>query len=519
MRSRSAGPWLLVIASGVLQIIVFPSPSLYFLCWIALVPLLLAILWRRESLGKSFLLAYASGIIWYVGSCYWVYHVMNSYGGLSPVVAFGVLILFCLYLGLYHGLFGILVALVARSAKIGPTRALLFAPFIWVAVELARARITGFPWDLLGYTQIDNIPLTRIATVTGVYGVSWVVALVNCVFVLTLFRFRQQGPRLLLVSLAAAVALQSGTLVKPEALPADRAAVLLQENLPVDFNEWTAEYYDRTIASLVQLSSSQLTDPQVRGESPAVVIWPESPAPFYSVDPKFLHWMTALAADSRAYLIVGSLGVNPAKETQQHAQIFNSAVLVSPDGGITARYDKIHLVPFGEYVPFKSFLVFAEKLTKEVSDFSRGSLRTVFTLGEHKAGAFICYESIFPDEVRQFARNGAELFVNISNDGWFGKSGASGQHLNMARMRAIENERWLLRSTNTGITGSIDPLGRLVARAPRNVRTALQVQFAFTNVTTFYTRFGDWFALGCAIISLIALIVAGRRSWSQRECA
>src|SRR5262249_12483039 len=330
------------------------------------VPLLLALLWRRESLRKSFLLAYVSGIIWYGGSCYWVYHVMNSYGGLSPLVACGVLILFCLYLALYHAVFGLLIALVARSPRVGPTRALLFAPFIWVAVELARARITGFPWDLLGYTQVDNIPLTRIATITGVYGVYWIVALVNSAVALAIFRFREQGRTLLVASLGAAAALQSGTLLRPDALPVDQSAVLLQENLPVDFNEWTAEYYDRTIASLVQLSSSQSADPQVRGASPIIVVWPESPAPFYSADPKFLHWMTALATDSHAYLIVGSVGVNPAKDVQQHAQIFNSAVLVSPEGEIAARYDKIHLVPFGEYIPFKSLLAFAQKLTKEV---------------------------------------------------------------------------------------------------------------------------------------------------------
>src|SRR5215510_9076542 len=275
MSSRPAVAWVLAIASGVLQILVFPSPSLYFLSWVALAPLLLAILWRRDSPSKSFLLGYVSGITWYGGSCYWVYHVMNSYGGLSPLVALGVLILFCLYLALYHGLFGLLIALVARSPQVGPTRVLLFAPFIWVAVELARARITGFPWDLLGYTQVDNIPLTRIATIAGVYGVSWVVSLLNCVFALTLFRFRQQGPRLLLVSLAATMALQSGTLLKPEALPSDQVAVLLQENRPVDSSEWTAEYYDQTIASLVQLSSSQSATPQVSGASPIIVVWPE----------------------------------------------------------------------------------------------------------------------------------------------------------------------------------------------------------------------------------------------------
>jgi len=334
-----------------------------------------------------------------------------------------------------------------------------------------------------------------------------VIALLNCVFALAFFRLRQQGMSLLAVGIAAALALQSGALIKPEALAADHSAVLLQENLPVDFNEWTAEYYDRTIATLVQLSTAGSHNSQAQLMTSNLVIWPESPAPFFSTDAKFRHWMTSLASDSGAYLIVGSLGVNSGNDPR-HSQIFNSAVLVTPEGEITARYDKIHLVPFGEYVPFKSLLVFAEKLTKEVSDFSRGSLRTVFDLGEHKAGTFICYESIFPDEVRQFAQNGAELFVNISNDGWFGESGAPGQHLNMARMRAIENHRWLLRSTNTGITGSIDPFGRVVERAQRNVRTALRAPFAFTNVTTFYTRFGDWFAFACAIISITVLIFA-----------
>src|SRR5205814_2112930 len=210
MSSSSARTWLLAVGSGVLQVLIFPSPFLYYLSWIALTPLLVAILWQRDSLPSCFLLSYISGVIWYGGSCYWVYHVMNSYGGLSPPVAFGILILFCLYLGLYHGLFGVLMAYLARSRKIGPRRVLFFVPFLWVAVELARARITGFPWDLLGYTQIDNIPLTRIATLTGVYGASWIIVLVNCAFVLGIFTFREQGKRTLLLVLMAAVALQSG---------------------------------------------------------------------------------------------------------------------------------------------------------------------------------------------------------------------------------------------------------------------------------------------------------------------
>ena len=177
--------------------------------------------------------------------------------------------------------------------------------------------------------------------------------------------------------------------------------------------------------------------------------------------------------------------------------------MVSPNGEWVAHYDKVHLVPFGEYVPFKPLFAFAGGLTKEVGDFSRGTSRTPLEADGSKLGVFICYESIFPDEVRQSAANGSQVFVNISNDGWYGDSGAYAQHLKQARMRAVENSRWLLRDTNTGVTASIDPYGRIVASVPRKIRTVLQAPYALSNVTTFYTRHGDWFAYLCAIISMI----------------
>jgi apolipoprotein N-acyltransferase len=190
--------------------------------------------------------------------------------------------------------------------------------------------------------------------------------------------------------------------------------------------------------------------------------------------------------------------------------LFNSAVLIAPDGKLAARYDKNHLVPFGEYIPFQEWFRFAKSLTHEVGNFKSGHERKVFNLGKNQAGTFICYESIFPDEVRRFADNGADVFINISDDGWYGDSGAPGQHLNMARMRAIENERWLLRSTNTGITAAIDPFGRVVVSAPRNVRAYMQAPFSYITEKTFYTEHGDWFPVGCVIISLLALIVRQR---------
>jgi len=185
--------------------------------------------------------------------------------------------------------------------------------------------------------------------------------------------------------------------------------------------------------------------------------------------------------------VAGSIGI-PSDQKVGAEEIFNSAVLISPQGAVAARYDKVHLVPFGEYVPFKQVLSFAKSLTAEVGNFTSGNDRVPLNLGNHKVGVFICYESVFPGEVREFPLHGAEVLVNISNDGWFGDTGAPWQHLNMARMRAIENNRWLLRSTNTGVTAVVDPFGRVVAQAPRNERTVLDAGYGRNSGTTFYTR-------------------------------
>ncbi len=527
MRQIHTSSWLLVLLSAVLQILIFPLPNLYMLGWFALAPLLVAIfrarvpetLQLRESLKllpatpvQAFVLAYFCGIIWYAGTCYWIYSTMRQYGGLGTPAAIGILILFCLYLALYHGAFGLSLSLLAGRS--GVTRpALLAAPFLWVALELARTRITGFPWDLLGTIQADNIPLARIATVTGVYGVSFEIMVVNTALAAAFLVQREKRRPLLAAALGAAVALQAGRWVAPPALPADHTALLVQQNIPVQEGaEWTREYFEGTLRDLTWISlrtpSVPLSD---TGEPPhpSLVVWPESPAPFYTSDPTFRDAISNIARQTGAWVVTGSLGVRNASQTPEQAtQIHNSAALVSPTGAWVGRYDKVHLVPFGEYVPFRRVFAFAGGLTKEVGDFARGASRASLDAGGVKLGVFICYESIFPDEVRQFAANGAQVFINVSNDGWYGDSGAWAQHLKQARMRAVENGRWLLRDTNTGLTASIDPDGRIVASAPRKLRTALQAPFALSNVTTFYTRHGDWFAYSCAIISLGALLAS-----------
>ena len=520
--------WLLAILSAILQIVIFPLPSFYVLCWIAIAPLLLALLRARrpETLqlqgaikllpatpSQGFLLGYVCGILWYGGSCYWVYSTMKQYGGIGAPGAAGLLWLFCLYLALYHGLFGLIVSLLAKSSQ---RLALVLSPVVWVAVELARTRISGFPWDLLGTAQVDNIPLARIATFTGVYGISLEIVVVNAALAAGFLVPRSRRRSLLLVGLASAVLLQAPRWLPAPRLATDRAALLVQENIPVlDSTDWTRTYFADTLGDLKQLSLHSGGEPR-----PSLVVWPESPAPFYTGDPLFRAELSQIAMGDHAWVLAGSIGIenaNASTSPPQPTQIFNSAALVSPTGEWDGRYDKVHLVPFGEYVPFKELLSFAGGLTKEVGDFSPGSSRAPLPAGNQRLGVFICYESVFPNEVRLLADNGAQVFVNISNDGWYGDSGAYAQHLQQARMRAVENARWLLRTTNTGVTAAIDPDGRVVQSVPRKLRVALEASYALSHQTTFYTRHGDWLAYGCAIISAGAIVVAliplkGRRT-------
>ncbi|MGC2272275.1 MAG: apolipoprotein N-acyltransferase, partial [Candidatus Sulfotelmatobacter sp.] len=408
-------------------------------------------------------------------------------------------------------LFGLLLSL-----SVGPgrdhRRALLAAPFLWVAVELARARITGFPWDLLGTTQVDNLSLSRITTWTGVYGISFEIMLVNVAVATAFLVPRKKRNTLLMASLAAAAVLQAGRLVDAPPLSADHAALLVQEDIPVD-ETWTRDTFERTLHELVDLSLKGATSNSSRALDSTkakldLIVWPESPAPFFANDPLFREPLSQMAREAHSWVVTGAIGSEPAgRNGESPSQVFNSAALVSPTGDWTARYDKVHLVPFGEYLPFPRLLAFAGGLTKAVGEFTAGTSRAPLNAGGTRLGVFICYESVFPGEVRQFADQGAQVFVNLSNDGWYGDSGAYAQHLNQTRMRAIENDRWLLSATDTGVTASIDPYGRIVTRLPRKARAALVAPYALTSVTTFYTRHGDCFAWLCAIISAGALLM------------
>jgi apolipoprotein N-acyltransferase len=322
----------------------------------------------------------------------------------------------------------------------------------------------------------------------------------------------------------------------PQPAPA-ATAVLLQPDLDVaGDNRWPGQEWDQHMAEFAKLAGEPC-DTGVPGDGssslgrktyiagipqtgaptgeivcppypthPDLVVWPESPAPFEEQNPRFQRALASIARQTQAPLVVGNIG-SDFSPGDGLWRFYNSALVVGVDGARVGRYDKIHLVPFGEYIPFQNLLVFARKLTGRVSAFTRGDQRKVFILAgsngaRHRYGVFICYEAVFADEVRQFARLGAEVLVNISDDGWYGDTSAAWQHLDMARMRAIENRRWILRDTNTGVTAAIDPYGRVRQSIPRHAVDSLPAQFGFRDDITFYTAHGDVFGWACAILGL-----------------
>ncbi len=501
---------LLAAASGVLQVLVFPSADLSFLCWVCVAPLLLAIFQAGQFDGpgrpvtpwRGFVLGYVTGLIWSFGACYWIYDVMHIYGGLDRSVATGVLVLFSLTMALSWAVFGWVMALLARG-RLGQ-KAVLLAPFVWVATEMLRGFPFDFRWDPLGTALVNNIPLTRLATVTGVYGLSFEILALNVAFAVAFLVDTRRRRSLLAAAILATLMLQAGTLLKPAKLPSNGTARLVQSNIPILTGEqWTQQYFDQTVKALADLSIPKPGEVNPNQPPIDLIVWPESPAPFFINDPNFRHAVAEVARQAHAAVVVGSIGLPTPAQGQE---VYNSAAIVAPDGSWGARYDKVHLVPFGEYVPFKQLLGFAGSLTHEVGDFIPGAQHNVLRAGDLAVGTFICYESVFPGEVREFAKNGAQVFVNVSNDGWFGDTAAPWQHLEQARMRAIEDHRWLLRSTNTGITGVIDPFGRVLDTAPRNQRTYIDVPFSVETNTTFYARHGNWFWWVCAIISVLAIV-------------
>jgi apolipoprotein N-acyltransferase len=495
------------------MVLSLPKPDLYPLAWFALIPLLVAIA-RAATYSEAALAGYAAGFAFFAGTCYWITETMYVYGGLNVAAAVGVAFLFVAVYALFLSAFG--AALRFFVTRLGRHGLLLAAP-LWVTIELIRSRFFfgGFPWMLSGYALVPYTGVLQMASWTGVYGLSFLATAVSSLFALTvgagsdraLFgegKTRGQRPRLQWLGAGVAV------IIIAWALPAQRDTEqdakldvrIVQTNIPLD-QPWQKPYSDQLLDQLQTFSTRK---------GAGLIVWPETPAPFYlAEDPALRAHIQRIAVDSGSYVLMGYVGT--AGES-----VANSAALIDPHGDIVSRYDKMHLVPFGEYVPLKRLLFFAQKLVQQVGDFTPGSAFTVSSLGSRKLSTVICYESIFPELVREFVSRGAELIVVITDDGWFGKSSAPFQHLRMGAVRAVENRRWVVRSANTGISAIIDPYGRIVAQTRIGERAVLDGVVQYRSERTFYTEHGDVFAyLNVAAVILLWASLQQRRKtkWTK----
>ena len=463
---------LLSLLTAVLLLLAFPRFDIHLLAPVALTPLLVALA-RTQDYRQRFFYGWAAGIFYWFFLCTWIQFVLQQHGDMGVFGSWGAFLLFCLLKALHLAAFSVFAGPLMRKPW-----GLAVVAALWTGLERTHATF-GFAWLDLGNAGIDmSLPL-RLAPLVGVYGVSFVFALLAAAFASVILR--QRRTRLLpLLSMPLLWLLPA----IPERLPAASKALVVQPNIDPDL-QWTSLEQMKAEERLTLLSSI-LPAP--------LVIWPELPAPLYFYDDRDFHQAAINIARHGSYFLFGTVAY-----TVEHRPL-NSAVLLKPDGSEVGRYDKIDLVPFGEFVP--SAFSFVNRISRETGDFAPGTDIKILQAAGNRLGVFICYESAFPDLVRRFSKAGANVLVNLSNDAYFGRSEARLQHLALVRMRAVESRRFIVRSTNDGITAVIDPAGRIRKRLPGYREVAAEVRYGTLNAKTFYAEHGDWFAWNCLIIGL-----------------
>jgi len=493
---------LLAAAAGLLNWAVFPTTGLWPLAWICQVPLLVA-LFREPSGWRSALIGLVSGFVFFAGTCHWIGTVLSNYGGLHWVGASLLFLLLALYLSLFYALFAWAFSRLSLS---GGSLCFWMAPAVWVATEYLRGYVlTGFPWCLLGYGMVDAVNLVQIAKWTGVYGLSYACISVSaCVAGAVVRPSRLEALRLIgVVSVLLCLVLGFAWTRRLPESPAHIARIV-QTNIALD-EELDAIARLSLLDELAGISTAPMEGDIRPPNAVRLILWPETPAAFYfNHDLGFRQHLEKIAVSAGAYLCFGFVDFRPAHGKELERAPYNSIGMLSPEGRAISQYDKIHLVPFGEYIPYERFFFFVDKISTEAGNFQPGDRIVVTPLdGQRSVGAFVCYEAVVPDLVRRFARDGSQVLVNLTNDAWFGESAAPFQHLAMARMRAIENDRYLLRAANNGISAIIDPMGRISKAVARNQRVALEGRFSFERQLTFYSQYGDVFAMACLASCLL----------------
>ena len=505
-RSRRS---LLAVSSGLLCAAAFPPWDVGPLAFVGLAPLLVAV--GEVSPQRAAGLGYVSGLSFYLAAIWWVINTMTTFGGMSLALSLIALGLLAGVLAGYTGVFSWVYALGAPSLP--PALRPAAAAVLWTAFEFLRSILfSGFPWVLLGYTQYQQPGLRLLAALTGVYGISAVLVLVNATVAETVGWWTRRAagtvrPRDLVLAwglgaVTLAGAWGYGAVWWRDLTGGPAVGVgLLQGNIDQAI-KWDRAHQARTLDTYERLAR------QAAKTRPSLIVWPETAVPFFlRREPELGAQVRSVAVATGVPMLVGSpdLGAD--------GLLYNSAFLIDRDGRLAGRYDKRHLVPFGEYVPLQRVFFFLNKLVTGIGDFGRGQTATVFADGFGRFSVMICYEVIFPGEVREFTQAGAQLLVNITNDAWFGRSGAPYQHLAMAAIRAVENGSYLIRAANTGVTAIIAPTGEILRQTPIFTEAVLTGTVRLRQGHTPYARYGDVVAWG----SLVFLVPYGLIVWRARR--
>jgi apolipoprotein N-acyltransferase len=523
----------LALGSSLLLFLSFPGAVGFSpLAWVALVPLLWAV--KNAEPGKAARLGLLTGMVHYISLLYWIVIVLGKYGNLAWWVSVPGLLLLALYMSCYLALF---TAAISWFWKRKPYLVVWFGPVLWVALDYVRSFLfSGFPWQDLGYSQYKSLLLIQTADLAGHYGITFHLVLINCLTVmfLTLWLdsrttdpqqtvvFKQRYRQTFYFSILPAVCVILSVMIYNllrynqvlkvlEASPAMKVAVV-QGNIRQD-QKWSPAMRSKTMEIYADLSEKAIK----QGESgPVLLVWPETAMPFYlNNNVYYKRLVKRLIEKYQVWLLAGAPHVEiddsaPQPGKKNSKRYYNSAFLLSPTGEIGGRYDKQHLVPFGEYIPLGKYLPLPGPLVENIGDFSSGNSSTPLSCQSAKIGVLICFESIFPKLAREMSDNGANLLVNITNDAWFGRSSAPRQHKSMAVIRAVENRRSLARAANTGISTIIDPLGRETGVSPLFEPFFHVAEIPLLEEKTVFTRFGHHFGLFC-LLALFPLVALAKR--------
>jgi len=512
---------LLAIFSGFLLVFAFPEWNLWSLGWVGTAPLIMAVV-RERRFWRSLLLGTMTGTIFYIGTSNWIIYSMHHYGGIPLWVCYLITLILTMGFGLFTGLFA---ATFAYGVKQFGGWAILSAPVLWAASEYARIAVTGVGWNALGYSQAFQPALIQTARVGGVYLVSALMVAAGTALVFAvIYLERRRG----LVVLTVVIALMIAAFVYGESLrpksdgPHSLTAVVVQPNIPITIDWSDAQFVAELLKRHLSLSAEAIqnyttnSDAQTNvphaaeGEAHAkvdVVIWPESPINFeYDREPELRRRLAEFARQQQVYLLISSWGYPPGQATTDKA--YNSAILIAPSGEKVGQYDKVALLPFGEYVPARGWIPFMDRIPSMIGDVTPGTRVGVMDAGRARLGPMICFEATRPDLARALRAEGASLFIQLSNEAWFGPTAVARQMLAETVFRAVENNLELIRATNSGLSAKVDSFGRVSGETPMfdslaRVWTLQTVEEAASLRPTFYARHGDVFVLSCVVASLL----------------